>query len=141
MTTTQKPLVPSPLQDLTTLPILQSDLNINDTTLFAVYCFIKNFVGHSPNAARIIDERIAVALDLVKRYLLYAVHEEVDALKHHITILLQRVRQLEHENMFLRANVPPHVLNILYGLPSRHPLHHSNHPGNGTAPPPPPPSN
>lgn len=140
MTTAQKPLVPSPLQELTVtkLPILQSDLNINDTTLFAVYCFIKNFVGTTSSTPTVIDQRIELALDLVKGYLLYAVNQEVDTLKQQITVLLDRIGQLERENSFLRANVSPHVLNILYGLPSVYPPRYNTKPGNGTAPPPPP---
>lgn len=120
MTTTQRHPVLSPIQGLSisTLPVLQADLDFNDTTLFAVYCFIKNFVGTASNTPSIIDKKIEQALDLVKSHLLFAVHKEVGVLKERISILLDRITQLERENHFLKANAAPDVLRLLYSQPA-----------------------
>lgn len=40
--------------------------------------------------------------DLVKSHLMFAVREEVEVLKEKITELLDRISQLEYENMVLR---------------------------------------
>lgn len=34
-----------PILASTSLPRIKSDLDFNDTTFFAVYCFIRNFIG------------------------------------------------------------------------------------------------
>ncbi|XP_045106129.1 TSC22 domain family protein 2-like [Portunus trituberculatus] len=49
-----------------------------------------------------IDNKIEQAMDLVKSHLMFAVREEVEVLKEKITELLDRISQLEYENMVLR---------------------------------------
>ncbi|KAB0801361.1 hypothetical protein PPYR_05715 [Photinus pyralis] len=125
---------------LSTFPIMSSPFSIfDDIGILATRAIFDNLANSTASSTpTVIDQRIELALDLVKGYLLYAVNQEVDTLKQQITVLLDRIGQLERENSFLRANVSPHVLNILYGLPSLYPSRYNSKPGNGTAPPPPP---
>uniref|UniRef100_A0A1B6DMX8 Uncharacterized protein n=1 Tax=Clastoptera arizonana TaxID=38151 RepID=A0A1B6DMX8_9HEMI len=93
-----------------TLPRFRSELDINDATLFAVYCFIKNFIGSSGNNAVAIDNKIEQAMDLVKSHLMFAVREEVEVLKEKIAELMERINQLELENSFLKSNATQETL-------------------------------
>lgn len=104
------------------LPRIKPDLGLNDATLFAVYCFIKNFIGASGTSAVAIDNKIEQAMDLVKSHLMFAVREEVEVLKERIAELMERINQLEVENTFLRAHASQDTLAQL--------------PAAGTKPPP-----
>ncbi|KAJ8926909.1 hypothetical protein NQ314_020761 [Rhamnusium bicolor] len=92
------------------LPLVVSDLNFNEATFFAVYCFIRNFVGASVSCTATIDTKIEHALDVVKNHLTHAVRLEVEELKIKINELVDRISYLEYENDLLRANVAPDVL-------------------------------
>uniref|UniRef100_A0A0P4W8L1 Uncharacterized protein n=1 Tax=Scylla olivacea TaxID=85551 RepID=A0A0P4W8L1_SCYOL len=60
-------------------------------------------VGSASTASTVaIDNKIEQAMDLVKSHLMFAVREEVEVLKEKITELLDRISQLEYENMVLR---------------------------------------
>uniref|UniRef100_A0A1B6FSI0 Uncharacterized protein n=1 Tax=Cuerna arida TaxID=1464854 RepID=A0A1B6FSI0_9HEMI len=112
--TTMVSAATSPLADLLpcseSLPRLQSELDLNDRTLFAVYCFIKNFIGASGASAVAIDNKIEQAMDLVKSHLMFAVREEVEVLKEKIAELMDRINQLEMENAVLKANASQETL-------------------------------
>ncbi|XP_028028422.1 protein bunched, class 1/class 3/D/E isoforms-like isoform X3 [Bombyx mandarina] len=92
------------------LPRIKPDLDLNDATLFAVYCFIKNFIGASGTSAVAIDNKIEQAMDLVKSHLMFAVREEVEVLKERIAELMERITQLEVENTYLRAHASQDTL-------------------------------
>ncbi|XP_034248301.1 protein bunched, class 1/class 3/D/E isoforms-like isoform X2 [Thrips palmi] len=85
----------------------------NDRTLFAVYCFIKNFIGASGASAVAIDNKIEQAMDLVKSHLMFAVREEVEVLKDKIAELMDRINQLELENSILKAHATQETLEQL----------------------------
>ncbi|CAH0561794.1 unnamed protein product [Brassicogethes aeneus] len=97
-------------QIATDLPLVVSDLDFNEATFFAVYCFIRNFVGASVSCTATIDTKIEHALDVVKNHLTHAVRLEVEELKVKINELVDRISYLEYENDLLRANVAPDVL-------------------------------
>lgn len=60
-----------------------------------------------------IDNKIEQAMDLVKTHLLFAVREEVEALKEQIKELTERNGVLEHENSLLRTLATPQQLSEL----------------------------
>lgn len=60
-----------------------------------------------------IDNKIEQAMDLVKTHLLFAVREEVEALKEQIKDLSDRNDVLEHENGLLRTLATPQQLSEL----------------------------
>ncbi|XP_067010673.1 TSC22 domain family protein 3 isoform X1 [Anabrus simplex] len=99
----------------TSLPRLKPELDLNDSTLFAVYCFIKNFIGASGTSAVAIDNKIEQAMDLVKSHLMFAVREEVEVLKEKIAELMDRINQLELENTILKAHASQETLAQLSG--------------------------
>ncbi|XP_022915216.1 protein bunched, class 1/class 3/D/E isoforms-like isoform X1 [Onthophagus taurus] len=90
------------------------NFEFNDNTFFAVYCFIKNFIGVTTCSSPIIDHKIEQAMDLVKNHLMNTWRAEVEILRSRIVELTERIQQLELENNFLRANATPEVLNALY---------------------------
>ncbi|VVC91151.1 unnamed protein product [Leptidea sinapis] len=101
---------PGAASPVISLPTIKPDLGLNDATLFAVYCFIKNFIGASGTSAVAIDNKIEQAMDLVKSHLMFAVREEVEVLKERIAELMERINQLEVENSYLRAHASPDTL-------------------------------
>ncbi|KAH1029966.1 hypothetical protein HUJ05_003111 [Dendroctonus ponderosae] len=92
------------------LPLGIKDLDFNEATFFAVYCFIRNFVGASVSCTATIDTKIEHALDVVKNHLTHAVRVEVEELKVKINELVERISFLEYENDLLRSNVTDEVL-------------------------------
>lgn len=60
-----------------------------------------------------IDNKIEQAMDLVKSHLMFAVREEVEVLKERIAELMERINQLELENVYLKSHVSPEVLSKL----------------------------
>ncbi|KAM3924048.1 TSC22 domain family protein 4-like [Leptodactylus fuscus] len=66
--------------------------------------------AHSMGA---IDNKIEQAMDLVKTHLLFAVREEVEALREQIKDLTERNGVLEHENSLLRTLATPQQLSEL----------------------------
>ncbi|XP_045488451.1 protein bunched, class 1/class 3/D/E isoforms-like isoform X5 [Pieris napi] len=103
------------------LPRIKPELGLNDATLFAVYCFIKNFIGASGTSAVAIDNKIEQAMDLVKSHLMFAVREEVEVLKERIAELMERINQLEVENSYLRAHASQDTLAQLPVVGSKPP--------------------
>lgn len=69
----------------------------------------------TPNSTGAIDNKIEQAMDLVKTHLLFAVREEVEALKDQIKDLTERNSLLEHENNLLRTLATPQQLSELNG--------------------------
>ncbi|XP_018429460.1 PREDICTED: TSC22 domain family protein 4 [Nanorana parkeri] len=67
----------------------------------------------APNSTGAIDNKIEQAMDLVKTHLLFAVREEVEALKEQIKELADRNALLEHENNLLRTLASPQQLSEL----------------------------
>lgn len=67
----------------------------------------------APNSTGAIDNKIEQAMDLVKTHLLFAVREEVEALKEQIKDLSERNSHLEHENTLLRTLATPQQLSEL----------------------------
>ncbi|KAM9311164.1 TSC22 domain family protein 4-like [Gastrophryne carolinensis] len=67
----------------------------------------------STNSMGAIDNKIEQAMDLVKTHLLFAVREEVEALKEQIKELSDRNSVLEHENSLLRTLATPQQLSEL----------------------------
>ncbi|KAJ1363895.1 hypothetical protein KIN20_023856 [Parelaphostrongylus tenuis] len=70
-----------------------------------------NGTGHTSTSA--IDSKIEQAMDLVKTHLMYAVREELDALRGKISELERHVFRLETENALLRANINDDILTKL----------------------------
>ncbi|XP_072255349.1 TSC22 domain family protein 4 [Pyxicephalus adspersus] len=66
------------------------------------------------NCSGAIDNKIEQAMDLVKTHLLFAVREEVEALKDQIKDLTERNSLLEHENNLLRTLATPQQLSELH---------------------------
>ncbi|CRK86312.1 CLUMA_CG000095, isoform B [Clunio marinus] len=95
------------------LPMIKPEFFLNDRSLVAVYCFIKNFIGASGTSAVAIDNKIEQAMDLVKSHLMFAVREEVEVLKEKIAELMDRINQLEVENTILKANASQETLSQL----------------------------
>ncbi|XP_069812091.1 TSC22 domain family protein 1-like [Dendropsophus ebraccatus] len=62
------------------------------------------------HSAGAIDNKIEQAMDLVKTHLLFAVREEVEALRDQIKDLTERNSVLEHENGLLRTLATPQQL-------------------------------
>ncbi|XP_052127606.1 TSC22 domain family protein 3 [Frankliniella occidentalis] len=110
------PVQQAPRQAPPAPPALDS-LDLNDRTLFAVYCFIKNFIGASGASAVAIDNKIEQAMDLVKSHLMFAVREEVEVLKDKIAELMDRINKLELENSILKANATQETLEQLLLAP------------------------
>ena len=50
-------------------------------------------------------------MDLVKSHLMYAVREEVEVLKERIAELMDRINQLEVENVYLKSHVSADILS------------------------------
>ncbi|KAM5171492.1 TSC22 domain family protein 4 [Mantella aurantiaca] len=67
----------------------------------------------TPNSTGAIDNKIEQAMDLVKTHLLFAVREEVEALKEQIKDLTERNSLLEHENNLLRTLATPQQISEL----------------------------
>ncbi|KAK0162969.1 hypothetical protein PV327_006693 [Microctonus hyperodae] len=57
-----------------------------------------------------IDNKIEQAMDLVKSHLMFAVREEVEVLKEKIAELMDRINQLEAENLILKAHATTETL-------------------------------
>ncbi|XP_075703474.1 TSC22 domain family protein 4 [Rhinoderma darwinii] len=73
----------------------------------------ENESDSTANSMGAIDNKIEQAMDLVKTHLLFAVREEVEALKEQIKELTERNSVLEHENSLLRALATPQQLSEL----------------------------
>ncbi|CAJ0609839.1 unnamed protein product [Cylicocyclus nassatus] len=69
--------------------------------------------GTSQTSTLAIDSKIEQAMDLVKTHLMFAVREEVDALRTKITDLESYVFRLETENDILKANIPEEILRSI----------------------------
>lgn len=61
----------------------------------------------------VIDAKIERAMDM-SHSLMYAMHEEVEVLNKQIVVLVDRIKQLEVENAFLKSNASPDVLRALH---------------------------
>ncbi|VVC91153.1 unnamed protein product [Leptidea sinapis] len=59
---------PGAASPVISLPTIKPDLGLNDATLFAVYCFIKNFIGASGTSAVAIDNKIEQAMPLCANF-------------------------------------------------------------------------
>ncbi|XP_043283706.1 protein bunched, class 2/F/G isoform [Venturia canescens] len=64
----------------------------------------------SGTSAVAIDNKIEQAMDLVKSHLMFAVREEVEVLKEKIAELMDRINQLEAENLILKSHAAPEIL-------------------------------
>ncbi|XP_040271266.1 TSC22 domain family protein 4 [Bufo bufo] len=73
----------------------------------------ENDSDSTSNSLGAIDNKIEQAMDLVKTHLLFAVREEVEALKEQIKELTERNGVLEHENRLLRTLASPQQLSEL----------------------------
>ncbi|XP_073418612.1 TSC22 domain family protein 4-like isoform X3 [Dendrobates tinctorius] len=71
----------------------------------------ENDSDSTSNSTGAIDNKIEQAMDLVKTHLLFAVREEVEALREQIKELTDRNAVLEHENSLLRTLATPQQLS------------------------------